>query len=211
MARYKYLALNKPDGVLCTFTDPQGRDTLKNYIPVPGVYAAGRLDRDSEGLLILTNDGRIIQRLTDPDHHLPKIYLVQVEGMMTSAAADQLREGVQIPGYFTLPCKVVIIPEPNLPPRQKPITPHASPSWIQLTLYEGKKHQIRHMTSAVGFPTLRLVRIGFGSIHLGDLKPGQWRYLPQQEINSCYGSFSSQVKFPTDNLRSMNQRKVNQE
>lgn len=173
---FRYILFNKPYGVLSSFTDPSGRETLKAYIDVPDVYAAGRLDYDSEGLLLLTDDGGLIKRLTDPRHHLPKTYWVQVEGVITPAALEQLSRGVTIQGWQTLPCTAKAILEPDLPPRRKPITPHAPPSWIELTLTEGKKRQIRHMTAAVGFPTLRLVRVAIGDLKLGNLQPGEWRW-----------------------------------
>ncbi len=179
------LLFHKPYGVLSSFTDPSGRETLKAYLSVPGVYAAGRLDYDSEGLLLLTDDGALVKRLTDPRHHLPKTYWVQVEGLITPEALDQLSKGVTIQGWRTRPCQAVAIPEPDLPPRRKPITPHATPSWIELTLTEGKKRQIRHMTAAAGFPTLRLVRVAIGPLRLGSLPPGGWRWLTKDEINTC--------------------------
>jgi 23S rRNA pseudouridine2457 synthase len=177
------LLFHKPYGVLSNFTDSSGRETLKAYIDVPGVYAAGRLDYDSEGLLLLTDDGALIKRLTDPHHHLPKTYWVQVEGLITPQALEQLSQGVTIQGWRTRPCQAAAIPEPDLPPRRKPITPHAPTTWIELTLTEGKKRQIRHMTAAVGFPTLRLVRVAIGPLRLGDLKPGDWRWLTKKELN----------------------------
>ena len=179
---FRYLLLYKPYGVLSSFTDPSGRETLKAYVDVPGVYAAGRLDYDSEGLLLLTDDGPLIKRLTDPRHHLPKTYWVQVEGQITQAALDQLAQGVTIQGWQTQPCTARSLPEPNLPTRRKPITPHAPPSWIELTLTEGKKRQIRHMTAAVGFPTLRLVRVAIGPLRLGNLQEGKWRWLTEVEL-----------------------------
>jgi len=181
---FRYLLFHKPYGVLSSFTDPSGREILKAYIDIPGVYAAGRLDYDSEGLLILTDDGALIKRLTDPRHHLPKTYWVQVEGQITQSALDRLSQGVTIPGWHTLPCTAQAIPEPDLPPRRKSITPHAPPSWIELTLTEGKKRQVRHMTAAVGFPTLRLVRVAIGPLRLGVLQPGEWRWLTAEELKA---------------------------
>jgi len=178
---HRTLLFYKPYDVLCSFTDPEGRETLKAYIDVPDVYSAGRLDRDSEGLLLLTDDGTLIRRLTDPHFHLPKTYWVQVEGLITPQALEQLAQGVTIQGWRSLPCTAKAIPEPDLPPRRLPITPHAPPSWIELTLTEGKKRQIRHMTAAVGFPTLRLVRVAIGSLRLGNLQPGEWRWLTEEE------------------------------
>lgn len=179
---FRYLAFYKPYDVLCTFTDPEGRPTLKDYIPVPDVYVAGRLDRDSEGLLLLTDDGALAHRLTVPRFYHPKVYWVQVEGQVTSQALTQLAAGVLVKGYRTRSCQAEAIPEPTLPTRLKPVTPHAPPSWLQITLTEGKKRQIRHMTAAVGFPTLRLVRVSIGPVQLGDLQPGAWRWLDAWEI-----------------------------
>lgn len=178
----RYLAFYKPYGVMSSFTDPEGHETLQGYIDVPGVYAAGRLDFDSEGLLLLTDDGELIHRLTDPRHHQPKTYMVQVEGQPTPEALAKLEQGVMIQGILTRRCRAEVIGEPDLPARRKPITPHAPPSWIRLTLHEGKKRQIRHMTAAVGFPTLRLVRIAIGPVGLGNLQPGEWRDLTQEEV-----------------------------
>jgi len=182
MQKYRYLVFYKPFGIPSTFTDEAGRKTLKDYIDVPDVYSAGRLDLASEGLLILTNDGNFIHYLTDPEHHLPKTYLVQVEGVVTDEAINQLESGLVLDGVKTRRCKILVIPEPDLPPREKPITPHAPTSWLRIELKEGKKHQIRRMTAAVGLPTLRLVRIAFGPVTLENLLPGQWRDLIPDEI-----------------------------
>ncbi len=184
MDKFRTIAVYKPFDVLSSFTDPEGRETLQTYVDVPGVYAAGRLDRDSEGLLLLSNDGELIHRLTDPRYHLPKIYYAQVEGEVTPAALEALRHGVEIKDYRTRPAKVKEIPEPELPARSKPITPHAPTHWLQIEISEGKKRQVRHMTAAVGLPTLRLVRVAVGSIRLGDLQPGQWRDLTRKEALS---------------------------
>jgi len=178
----KYLLFNKPYGVLSQFTDEgTGHPTLKKFIDVPGVYAAGRLDRDSEGLLLLTDDGALIKRLTDPVHHIEKTYWVMVEGEPTREKLTQLENGIQIKGYLTLPCKTRLIPNPGLPPRTKPVTPHGPTTWIEIRLREGKKRQIRHMTAAVGLFTLRLVRMAIGNIQMKDLAPGQWRKLTPDE------------------------------
>jgi 23S rRNA pseudouridine2457 synthase len=181
----RYILFNKPYGVLSQFTDEgTGHPTLKQYIDVPGIYAAGRLDRDSEGLLLLTNDGSLIKRLTDPGHHIEKTYWVMVEGSPTQEKLAQLEQGIQLKDILTLPARVRLIPDPNLPPRSKPVTPHGPTAWIEIRLREGKKRQIRHMTAAVGLPTLRLVRVAIGRIRLGDLEPGTWRDLTPDEINS---------------------------
>ena len=181
MGAYRYLALYKPYGVLSSFTDPEERPNLKEYVDVPGVYAAGRLDYDSEGLLLLTDDGALIHQMTDPRFHLPKTYLVEVEGLITPEAISKLEQGVILQGERTRRCQALPIPEPDLPPRSKPVTPHAPVSWLRIVLHEGKKRQIRHMTATVGFPTLRIVRVAIGAINLEGLQPGQWRQLSADE------------------------------
>jgi 23S rRNA pseudouridine2457 synthase len=179
----RYIFFNKPYGVLSQFTDEgTGHPTLKQYIDVPDVYAAGRLDRDSEGLLLLTDDGALIKKLTDPRHHIEKTYRVMVEGDPTQDKLTQLERGIQLKDYRTLPAKVRIIPTPNLPQRPKPVTPHGPTSWIEIKLREGKKRQIRHMTAAVGLFTLRLVRVAIGDIQIGELQVGDWRELISNEI-----------------------------
>jgi 23S rRNA pseudouridine2457 synthase len=181
--RFRYLIFNKPYGVLSQFTD-EGTDhlTLKQYIDVPDVYAAGRLDRDSEGLLFLTDDGQLIKRLTDPRHHIEKTYWALVEGEPTREALTRLESGIRLKGYTTRPAIVRFIPDPGLPPRSKPVTPHGPISWLEIKLREGKKRQIRHMTAAVKLYTLRLVRVAIGPIQLGDLKPGEWREVTKAEL-----------------------------
>ena len=180
----RYLLFNKPYGVLSQFTDEgTGHPTLKQYINVSDVYAAGRLDRDSEGLLLLTDDGALIKRLTDPKHHVEKTYWVLVEGDPTQDKLNQLELGIQLKDYQTLPAKARLIPAPSLPPRPKPVTPHGPTSWIEIKLREGKKRQVRHMTAAVGLFTLRLVRVAIGKIELAGLVVGEWRELSSDEIN----------------------------
>lgn len=176
------MIFNKPYGVLSTFTDRGGRPTLKDFVPVEGIYAAGRLDIDSEGLLLLTNDGELIHRLTDPRYHHPKTYLVQIEGEVTETALERLRQGIDLGKYTSRVAQVKRVVEPELPPRPKPITPHGPVSWLKIILFEGKKREIRHLTAAVGLPTLRLVRVAIGSIELAGLLPGEWRVLTKQEI-----------------------------
>lgn len=177
------IIFNKPYGVLSQFTDEgTGHPTLKDYINVPGVYAAGRLDRDSEGLLLLTDDGLLIKRLTDPKHHVEKTYWALVEGEPTLEALSRLRKGVKLKAYTTRPAKVRLIPDPSLPPRSKPVTPHGPTSWLEIELREGKKRQVRHMTASVGLFTLRLVRVAMGNITLGDLQLGEWRDLTTEEL-----------------------------
>lgn len=179
------LALNKPFGVLCQFTDRSGeregrrRETLADYIKLPQVYAAGRLDADSEGLLLLTNHGPLAARITDPRHAWAKVYLAQVEGNPHPQALQALREGVMLNDGITRPAEAALIgADPDwLWPRQPPIRERKSvpTAWIQLTLREGRNRQVRRMTAAVGLPTLRLIRIAIGPHQLGDLMPGQWR------------------------------------
>lgn len=180
----RYLLLFKPFNVLPSFTDPVGRATLADYVPVAKVYAAGRLDYDSEGLLLLTDDGALIHRLTDPRFEHPKTYWVQVEGVATEAAVAQLRQGVVLRGERTRPAQATIIPAPTLPPRPVPVRNYHPTSWLQVVLHEGKKRQLRRMTAAVGLPTLRLVRVGIGPLALGDLQPGQWRDLTPAELKA---------------------------
>lgn len=174
------IALNKPYGVLCQFTDEQGRPTLADHVRQKGVYAAGRLDHDSEGLLLLTDDGRLAHRLTDPRHKQPKTYLVQVDGAIDDAAIAALRRGVVLNDGPTLPASVEHAVEPDwLWPRDPPVRfRKAIPtSWLSITLREGRNRQVRRMTAAVGLPTLRLVRVAIGDWYLDDLQPGEWRLL----------------------------------
>lgn len=171
---------NKPFGVLSQFTDrgsPTTRATLSDFVEVPGVYPAGRLDRDSEGLLLLTDDGRLQARIADPKFKLPKTYLVQVEGEPDAAALDRLRAGVVLNDGPTRPAEVERIDDPALWPRDPPIRVRASipDCWLKLTIREGRNRQVRRMTAAVGYPTLRLVRWQIGAWTLGDLPTGSWR------------------------------------
>jgi 23S rRNA pseudouridine2457 synthase len=175
----RLILFNKPFDVLSQFTDrAHGRATLADYIPLRDVYPAGRLDRDSEGLLLLTDDGRLQARIADPRHKLPKVYWAQVEGVPGEAALERLRRGVLLKDGPTRPAKARIIDEPaGLWPRHPPIRYRASipTSWIELVLREGRNRQVRRMTAAVGFPTLRLIRWAVGPWTLDDLKPGEWR------------------------------------
>jgi 23S rRNA pseudouridine2457 synthase len=183
----RYLLLNKPYGVLCAFTDPEGRPTLADYVAVPGVYAAGRLDLDSEGLVLLTSDGWLIHRLSHPRYEHPKTYLVQVEGIPDPPALDALRRGLLVKGQRTAPARVErLSAEPDLLPRPVPIRQRQTvpTSWLRLVLTEGRKRQVRHMTAAVGFPTLRLVRVAIGPLDLTGLQPGQWRDLGPGELDA---------------------------
>ncbi len=174
----RLILLNKPYGVLPQFTDDQGRPTLADHVPVKGVYAAGRLDRDSEGLLALSDDGALIARIASPKHKLPKTYWVQVEGVPTEEALQRLRTGVTLNDGPTLPAEARMMAEPaGLWPRDPPVRYRASipTSWIALTLREGRNRQVRRMTAAVGFPTLRLIRWSIGDWTLDGLAPGEWR------------------------------------
>ena len=188
------ILFNKPYGVLCQFTDAGGRPTLADYIPVPGVYAAGRLDMDSEGLLLLTDDGVLIHHLADPQHKIPKTYLVQVERVPDSAALEQLRHGVTIEGELSRPVHVErLATPPDLWERAVPIRYRKSvpTAWLRIVLTEGRNRQVRRMTAAVGYPTLRLVRAAIGPFRLDDLKPGAWRELPNRSVRGAVARLES--------------------
>ena len=173
----RILLLNKPYGVLCTFTDPEGRPTLADFVAVPRVYAAGRLDRDSEGLLVLTDDGALQHQISHPRHGKEKGYWVQVEGDPSAAALQQLRRGVAIKGGETRPARVRIIPAPQLWQRDPPVRFRKTvpTCWLELYIQEGMNRQVRRMTAAVGHPTLRLVRFQVGDYQLEGLELGEWR------------------------------------
>jgi 23S rRNA pseudouridine2457 synthase len=183
----RLILLNKPFRVLTRFARGDERATLADFVPVPGVYPAGRLDYDSEGLLLLTDDGPLQARITDPRHALAKTYWAQVEGVPDDAALARLRDGVDLADGRTRPAGAVAIPEPaGLWPRTPPIRFRAAipTSWLELTLREGRNRQVRRMTAAVGLPTLRLVRARIGPWTLDGLAPGEWREVPESEVRA---------------------------
>ena len=172
------ILVNKPFGVLCQFTDRAGRPTLADLVPVPDVYPTGRLDHDSEGLVVLTDDGALQAQLADPRHHVEKTYWAQVEGEPAAEALDRLRRGVTLGDGRTRPARVRRIDEPAaLWPREPPIRRRAAipTAWLEIGLREGRNRQVRRMTAAVGHPTLRLIRAAVGPYALGALRPGEWR------------------------------------
>ncbi|WP_165914230.1 pseudouridine synthase [Pseudomonas sp. IC_126] len=179
-AEPRLLLLNKPFDVLTQFNDADGRATLKDFVPVAGVYPAGRLDRDSEGLLLLTNDGQLQARIADPRHKLAKTYWVQVEGEASEEQLARLREGVELNDGMTLPAEARALDEPALWPRSPPVRFRklVPTSWLELVIREGRNRQVRRMTAAVGLPTLRLVRVRIGPWALDGLQPGEWREVP---------------------------------
>ncbi|HIK28070.1 MAG: pseudouridine synthase [Oscillatoriaceae bacterium SKW80] len=200
--RYRYLLFYKPYGVLSQFTDSCSnnvkRSTLKDWIPVPSVYPVGRLDFDSEGLMLLTNDGLLQHRLSDPRFNHPRTYWVQVEGIPDEQALRKLRQGILIKNYLTRPALVKILPdEPSLPPRNPPIRfrKNIPTAWLEMTLTEGRNRQVRRMTAAVGFPTLRLVRVALAHLRADGLKPGEWRHLTSEELKILTQFKQSTLRF----------------
>jgi len=173
----RLILLNKPYGVICQFTPEGGHRSLADFVPVKRVYPAGRLDTDSEGLVLLTDDGQLQARIADPRHKLEKEYWVQVEGVAGEAALQSLQRGITLRDGPTLPALAQAMPEPQLWPRDPPIRYRASipASWLKLVIREGRNRQVRRMTAAVGLPTLRLVRWRVGDWALDALAPGQWR------------------------------------
>jgi len=174
----RVILFNKPFGVLCQFSAAGARATLKDFIPIPDIYPAGRLDADSEGLLILTDDGGLQHRIADPAHKFPKTYWVQVEGMPDTSALERLTQGLDLGDFITRPAQVELIAEPEkLWSRDPPIRSrkHIPTCWLALTISEGKNRQVRRMTAKIGHPTLRLIRAAIGAWRLDGLAPGEWR------------------------------------
>ncbi|MFB2837542.1 pseudouridine synthase [Floridanema evergladense] len=187
---HKYILFYKPYNVLCQFTDENQdahkiRQTLKDYISIPEIYPVGRLDQDSEGLLLLTNDGKLQHFLSDRRYKHPRTYWVQVEKIPEPIALNQLRQGVKVQDYQTRPALVKLLPdEPILPPRDPPIRfrKNVPTAWLEMTLTEGRNRQVRRMTAAVGYPTLRLVRVAIAHLRLDGLTSGEWRDLTLEEL-----------------------------
>lgn len=181
--KHRHILLNKPYDVLCQFSG--GGRTLRDFVRVPDVYPVGRLDRDSEGLVLLTSDGALQHRLSDPKFEHPRTYWAQVEGIPDETALDALRRGVDVRDYRTRPAQVRLLdPEPDVPPRDPPIRYRKSipTAWVELILTEGRNRQVRRMTAAVGHPTLRLIRYAIGSLTLAGLSPGMSREVTDREI-----------------------------
>jgi 23S rRNA pseudouridine2457 synthase len=191
----RIILLNKPYGVMTQFSPVAGRQTLKDYVEIPGVYAAGRLDADSEGLVVLTDDGRLQARISDQKHKQAKTYWAQVERIPDEAALEMLRRGIDLGDFVTQPCLARQIPEPaDLWPREPPIRfrKEIPTCWLEIVLSEGKNRQVRRMTAKVGHPTLRLIRWAVGPWTLAGLSPGQWREVPDRP-GTCQPGRSGRV------------------
>ncbi|MBC3542439.1 pseudouridine synthase [Rufibacter sediminis] len=185
----QYFLLYKPFEVLTQFTDENGRRTLKDFVSVPNVYPVGRLDYDSEGLVLLTDDKQLQHRLSDPKFKVEKTYWVQVEGVPTDEALDQLERGVLIQGKKTSPAKAKLLEGVQLGERSKPIRFRANipTTWVEIKISQGMNRQVRKMTASVGYPTLRLVRVAIGTLQLDSLQPGEYRALTFEEIKQLKG------------------------
>ena len=184
---FTYIILNKPFEVLTQFTDEHGRATLKDFVPVPNIYPVGRLDYDSEGLVLLTDDKALQHQLSDPKFKIEKTYWVQVEKTPDEKALQSLRNGIFLKNIKTAPAKATLLPTPPVIwERSKPIRfrQNIPTSWLQITLTQGMNRQVRKMTAAVGFPTLRLIRVSIGFLKIGSLAPGEWRYLTSEEVKN---------------------------
>ena len=195
----RVILFNKPYGVLCQFSAQGAHVTLKDYLPIPNVYPAGRLDADSEGLLILTDDGGLQHRIADPAHKLPKTYWVQVEGVPDTSALDRLTQGLDLGDFMTRPAQVKMIAEPEkLWPRDPPIRSrkHIPTSWLELTISEGKNRQVRRMTAKIGHPTLRLIRAAIGLWRLDGLAPGAWRETQSGAMQNLSPQLSTRLSKP---------------
>lgn len=182
----RYIIFNKPYGVLSQFTPEDGSRSLAEFKLPAGVYAAGRLDKDSEGLLLLTNDGPMIEYLLNPKSEKPKTYWVLVERVPTEEELAQMRKGLKIEDYLTKPCSVEILdPQPDVAPRDPPVRLRKTVRdvWLEITIIEGKNRQVRKMTAAIGHPTLRLIRKKIGALELDDLPPGEWKEITKEKIN----------------------------
>jgi len=179
-----FVVFNKPFNVLSQFTDSEGRETLASYIKLKHIYPAGRLDRDSEGLLILTSWGKLQHYISQPRFKMEKTYWAQVEREITPEAIDALRHGVRLKDGITAPAKVNVIDEPDVWPRNPPIRERKNvpTSWIEISITEGRNRQVRRMTAEAGFPTLRLIRVAIGPWQLENLKPGEYREIPRTEL-----------------------------
>lgn len=193
------ILFNKPHGVLSQFTDRSARQTLSDFIDLPGVYPAGRLDRDSEGLLLLTDDGGLAHRLTEPRKQTWKTYWVQLEGAPDDADLQPLRDGLTLKDGATRPARARVIAEPSAWPRDPPVRYRASipTSWIELSIHEGRNRQVRRMTAAIDFPTLRLIRVRIGEWCLDGIPPGQWKSLDIKAAGGAGDTRTRRCRRPT--------------
>lgn len=206
----RVILLNKPYGVLTQFTSPEGRPTLKDFLPLAGVYAAGRLDADSEGLVVLTDDGALQARIGDPRHKLAKVYWAQVEGVPDAPALAALQAGLDLGDFVTRPCRARVISDPaDLWPRDPPIRHRAAipTAWLELTLSEGKNRQVRRMTAKVGHPTLRLIRHAVGPWTITGLAPGEWRESPVRPV-PCQPAARRRVKTNDARFRPVSKARI---